>query len=64
MPEGNPRPEARRPVPPAPEDDLRVDGLGHPRGTLVIVLIFGLLFGLGWIAMYVFGFLERGAPRP
>jgi hypothetical protein len=36
---------------------------GHPRGTLAIVLIFGLLFGLGWFAMYVFEFLERGAPH-
>jgi len=36
---------------------------GHPRGTLAIVLIFGLLFGLGWFAMYVFEFLKRGAPH-
>jgi len=37
--------------------------LGHPRGTLVIVIIFGLLFGLAWLAMYLFLFLERGAPH-
>jgi len=37
--------------------------LGHPRGTLAIVLIFGALFLLGWLAMYVFMFLERGAPH-
>ena len=37
--------------------------LGHPRGTLAIVLIFGLLFGLGWFAMYLFEFLKRGAPH-
>ncbi len=36
---------------------------GHPRGTLAIVLLFGLLFGLGWFAMYVFEFLKRGAPH-
>ena len=41
----------------SPED------LGHPRGTLVIVIIFGLLFGLAWLAMYLFLFLERGAPH-
>ena len=35
----------------------------HPRGTLAIVCIFGLLFALGWIAMYVLVFLERGAPH-
>ena len=37
---------------------------GHPRGTLVIVIVYGLLFALGWIAMYVYGFLARGAPHP
>jgi hypothetical protein len=41
----------------APED------LGHPRGTLVIVIIFGLLFGLAWLAMYLLLFLGRGAPH-
>jgi hypothetical protein len=35
---------------------------GHPRGTLAIVGLYGLLLALGWIAMY-FAFLERGAPR-
>jgi hypothetical protein len=43
------------------EDALR--DLGHPRGTLAIVLIFGALFFFGWLAMYVFMFLERGAPH-
>ena len=37
--------------------------LGHPRGTLVIVIVFGLLFGLAWLAMYLFLFLQRGAPH-
>jgi len=39
------------------------DELGHPRGTLAIVITFGLLFGLAWLAMYLFLFLERGAPH-
>ena len=39
------------------------EDLGHPRGTLVIVIIFGLLFGLAWLGMYLFLFLERGAPH-
>ena len=43
------------------EDNLQE--LGHPRGTLVIVIIFGVLFGLAWLAMYFFSFLERGAPH-
>jgi hypothetical protein len=38
--------------------------LGHPRGTLAIVALFGLLFGLGWVAFYVLAFLGRGAPHP
>jgi hypothetical protein len=42
----------------APED------FGHPRGTLAIVILFGTLFLLGWLGMYVFIFLERGAPHP
>jgi hypothetical protein len=40
------------------------EDLGHPRGTLAIVALFGLLFALAWLAMYVLLFLERGAPRP
>ena len=39
------------------------DALEHPRGTLVIVIIFALLFGLAWLGMYLFVFLERGAPH-
>jgi hypothetical protein len=44
-------------------DEVRIEDLGHPRGTLAIVVIFGLLFLLGWVAMYVFIFLKRGAPQ-
>jgi hypothetical protein len=36
---------------------------GHPRGTLVIIILFGLLFALGWLWVYLFLFLERGAPH-
>jgi len=43
-----------------PENE--VDDLQHPRGTLVIVLLYGLFFALGWWALYVFEFLPRGAP--
>lgn len=39
------------------------DDLGHPRGTLAIVIVFGLLFGLAWLATYVLVFLGRGAPH-
>lgn len=43
-------------------EDLPED-FGHPRGTLVIVILFGLLFALAWLGMYLFLFLERGAPH-
>jgi hypothetical protein len=43
-------------------DDLPPD-LGHPRCTLAIVILFGLLFGLAWLSTYLFVFLERGAPH-
>ena len=44
-------------------EELNLEEIGHPRGTLAIVIVFGLAFGLGWFAMYVFEFLRRGAPH-
>lgn len=32
----------------------------HPKGTLAIVGIYGLLFVLGWLVIYFFVFLPRG----
>jgi len=51
---------------PAPESEpsFTEEDFGHPRGTLAIVLIYGLLFVLSWVGLYVFQFLERGAPGP
>ncbi len=54
--EGSPR-ERPGNSDPVPEE------IGHPRGTLAIVVVFGLLFGLAWFATYVLVFLERGAPH-
>ena len=45
--------------PRASED--RLEEFGHPRGTLAIVIAFGVLFLLGWLAMYLYLFLQRGA---
>lgn len=50
--------EATRP------DEAGEQEFGHPRGTLAIVIIFGTLFLLGWLGMYVCMFLQRGAPHP
>lgn len=33
---------------------------GHPRGTLAIVVVYGLLFALGWLAIYFLVYLPRG----
>lgn len=42
--------------------EVRPEDLGHPRGTLAIVVLYGLLFALGWLALYLFKFLGQGAP--
>jgi hypothetical protein len=46
-----------------PHDDDVIAGVGHPRGTLAIVLIFGLLFAAGWFAFFLLRFMEQGAPH-
>ncbi|MGD2216221.1 MAG: hypothetical protein PVJ64_05670 [Gemmatimonadales bacterium] len=33
---------------------------GHPKGTLAIVVVYGLLFALGWLIIYFFVFVPRG----
>ena len=35
----------------------------HPKGTLAICLIYGLLFAAGWLAFYFLVFLPRGPVR-
>jgi hypothetical protein len=35
----------------------------HPRGTLALVTALGLFFLVGWLAMFLFVFLQRGAPQ-
>ena len=48
-------------APPRQTPDVDHAALEHPRGTLAIVAVFGLLFALGWLAMFFFTFLGRGA---
>ncbi len=36
----------------------------HPIGTLVIVGVYGLLFAVGWLAVYFLLFRARGAVTP
>ena len=40
-------------APSSADDDDVTEDFGHPRGTLAIVIVFGLLaFGLAWLATY------------
>lgn len=54
------------PSKPAPESEssYSAEEFGHPRGTLAIVLIYGLIFAASWLGLYLFQFLDRGAPQP
>lgn len=36
----------------------------HPRGTLFLVGLYGVLFIVGWFAMYVLVYLRRGGVTP
>ncbi len=37
-------------------------GLGkHPRGTLAVVGLYGLVFAIGWLAFFLLVYLPRGA---
>jgi len=49
--------------PPDADDELPAE-LEHPRGTLVIVSLFGLFFGLAWLATYLLVFLQRATVYP
>jgi hypothetical protein len=45
-------------------EPIDLDQIGHPRGTLVIVILYALVFGLSWLALYVYRFLPAGPPHP
>ncbi|MGH7521581.1 MAG: hypothetical protein ACREMI_09900 [Gemmatimonadales bacterium] len=36
----------------------------HPRGTLFLVGLYGLVFAAAWFAVYVFVYLHRGGVTP
>ena len=36
----------------------------HPRGTLVVMAVYGLLFAVGWFALYFLVYLKRGPLMP
>lgn len=45
---------------PDPSPEESVDVAGHPKGTLAIVGIYGLLFVVGWLFIYFGVFVPRG----
>lgn len=45
-------------------NDRQPDIGRHPRGTLALVGLYGLLFAVGWLAFYLFVYLPRGAVTP
>jgi hypothetical protein len=59
-------------IPPSPDThcgggfmpDPGSDPYRHPIGTLAIVGIYGLLFLAGWLAVYFYVYLSRGAVTP
>lgn len=36
----------------------------HPKGTLFLIGLYGVLFAIGWFAIYVFVYLRRGGVTP
>ena len=36
----------------------------HPRGTLALVALYGVLFVIGWFAVYLFIYVARGPVTP
>ena len=39
-------------------------GTAHPKGTLFLVGLYGVIFGAVWFAIYVFVYLARGGVTP
>jgi hypothetical protein len=36
----------------------------HPRGTLFLIGLYGVLFVVGWFAVYLLVYLKRGGVTP
>ncbi|HXL34881.1 MAG TPA: hypothetical protein VN953_08150 [Gemmatimonadales bacterium] len=38
--------------------------VSHPKGTLFLMALYGLLFVASWLSVYVFVYLRRGGVTP
>ncbi len=38
-----------------------IERIGHPKGALAVLALYMLLFVVGWVGLYFFLFLSRGA---
>ena len=38
--------------------------MSHPKGTLLIMVLYGLVFVVSWVSVYVFVYLRRGGVTP
>ena len=38
--------------------------LSHPKGTLLIMALYGLVFVVSWVSVYLFVYLWRGGVTP
>ena len=51
------------PIHTRPDPDAEaLAAIGHPRGTLAIVLVMAVLFALAWFTAYL-SFIARGTPH-
>lgn len=44
-------------------DNETLEAIGHPRGTMAILLIYALAFAGGWLLLYLGAFMPRGVPQ-
>ncbi|MEM8960497.1 MAG: hypothetical protein AAGD38_03390 [Acidobacteriota bacterium] len=44
------------------QPEVSLEDIGHPKGTLAVLVVYMLLFVFGFLGMFFFEFLPRGNP--